>query len=324
MLGRRVVHDEVEAQADATAPKLRREPLEAVHVAEARVDCAVVGDGVAAVVRAGARLEQRHQVQVAHPELLEVVEALADPGEGAREAVDVADVADELLAAEPVGDALAPLVERPQILRPRGRGLGDDAEQPLEERVDVVVGAVEALEERAGRRQAALDPCCEELGASQPSRSRSPGDDDGGGHMRDLRPLFHLTAATGWLNDPNALVHRNGRYHVFFQHNPSSTSWGDIHWGHAVSEDLVRWRHLPLALRPTPGGPDADGCWSGSFVDDDGVPTLVYSGFVAPSAVGARSVCLARGDEELLRWAPDPRSPVLGRAACRSRRRRLP
>ena len=130
--------------------------------------------------------------------------------------------------------------------------------------------------------------------------------------MRDLRPLYHLTAPTGWLNDPNALVHRDGRYHAFFQHNPASTSWGDIHWGHAVSEDLVRWRHLPVALRPTPGGPDADGCWSGSFVDDDGVPTIVYSGFVAPSAIGARSVCLARGDEELLAWATDPRSPVLG------------
>lgn len=129
--------------------------------------------------------------------------------------------------------------------------------------------------------------------------------------MRELRPRFHLTTATGWLNDPNALVHRDGLYHAFFQHNPAATTWGDINWGHAVSEDLVRWRQLPLALRPTPGGPDADGCWSGSFVDDDGVPTLVYSGFVAPSEIGARSVCLARGDEGMLHWAADPRSPVL-------------
>lgn len=129
--------------------------------------------------------------------------------------------------------------------------------------------------------------------------------------MRDHRPRFHLTAPAGWLNDPNALVQRDGRYHVFYQHNPAGTAWGDITWGHAVSDDLLRWQHLPIALAPTPGGPDADGCWSGCLVDDDGVPTLVYSGFVAPSPIGARSVCLARGDDDLVTWRKDDRNPVL-------------
>ena len=174
VLGRGVVHDEVEAQAHATAPKLRREPLEAVHVAEARIDCAVVGDGVAAVVRAGPRLEQRHQVQVAHPELLEVVEALGDAGEGVREPVDVADVPDESLAAEPVGNALAPLVERPQVVRPGSGGLGDDPEQAVEQRVDVVLGAVEAPDERPGRRQPALDPRGEDVGACSRAAHGAP------------------------------------------------------------------------------------------------------------------------------------------------------
>ena len=129
--------------------------------------------------------------------------------------------------------------------------------------------------------------------------------------MRDHRPRFHLTAPAGWLNDPNALVQRDGRYHVFYQHNPVGTVWGDIVWGHAVSDDLLRWEHVPVALTPTPGGPDADGCWSGCLVDDDGVPTLVYSGFVAPSPIGARSVCLARGDVDLVTWRKDGRNPVL-------------
>lgn len=129
--------------------------------------------------------------------------------------------------------------------------------------------------------------------------------------MRDHRPRFHLTAPAGWLNDPNALAYRDGRYHAFYQHNPAATVWGDVHWGHAASSDLLRWDHLPIALSPTPGGPDADGCWSGCLVDDDGVPTLVYSGFVAPSSIGARTVCLARGDDALVAWRTDERNPVL-------------
>ena len=81
--------------------------------------------------------------------------------------------------------------------------------------------------------------------------------------MRDLRPLFHLTAATGWLNDPNALVHRDGLYHVFFQHNPDRPVHGDICWGHVTSTDLLHWQEAPVALRPRPGLIDAAGCWSG-------------------------------------------------------------
>ena len=91
------------------------------------------------------------------------------------------------------------------------------------------------------------------------------------------RPAFHFVAPAGWLNDPNGLTQRDGWYHLFYQYNPFAAVHDRIHWGHARSTDLMHWEHLPIALEPG-DGPDVDGCWSGVLVDDDGVPTLVYSG----------------------------------------------
>lgn len=64
------------------------------------------------------------------------------------------------------------------------------------------------------------------------------------------RPQFHFSPTSGWMNDPNGMFFYEGEYHLFYQHYPDSTVWGPMHWGHAVSKDLVRWEHLPIALYP--------------------------------------------------------------------------
>lgn len=96
-----------------------------------------------------------------------------------------------------------------------------------------------------------------------------------------LRPQFHLLPAKNWMNDPNGPIWWKGQYHMFFQYNPNAAVWGDMHWAHAVSIDMIHWSHLPIALAPTPGGDDADGCFTGSAVDDRGTATIVYTGVKA-------------------------------------------
>ncbi len=79
-----------------------------------------------------------------------------------------------------------------------------------------------------------------------------------------FRPQFHFTPEENWLNDPNGLIYYKGEYHLFYQYHPHSTVWGSMHWGHAVSSDLVNWTHLLIALYPDENGQ----IFSGSGVID--------------------------------------------------------
>lgn len=90
-------------------------------------------------------------------------------------------------------------------------------------------------------------------------------------------PKFHIAAQYGWINDPNGLIYINGKYHFFFQHYPYKPIWGPMHWGHVVSDDMVHWEHMPIALYPDQEY-DRDGCYSGSAVNNNGILTLFYTG----------------------------------------------
>jgi beta-fructofuranosidase len=119
--------------------------------------------------------------------------------------------------------------------------------------------------------------------------------------MRDPAfPALHIRPARGWLNDPNGLCRIDGTYHVFFQYNPHAPVHGDVHWGHVTSPDLLHWTEQPVALFPRPAGIDAAGCWSGCIVDDDGVPTAVYT--ANPDHAENAVVGLARSDRTLTAW----------------------
>jgi len=120
------------------------------------------------------------------------------------------------------------------------------------------------------------------------------------------RPQYHLIAPAHYMNDPNGPLFWKGKVHLFYQFNPNATVSADKHWAHAISDDLVHWRHLPIALAPTPWGFDKDGVFTGSIVVDNGVPTAVYTG-VRPEV---QMIATALTDD-LVRWQKYEGNPVL-------------
>ncbi len=123
------------------------------------------------------------------------------------------------------------------------------------------------------------------------------------------------------MNDPNGLIHWQGVYHMFYQHNPHGPLWGGIHWGHATSTDLLHWEDQPIALAPTPGGADEEGCWSGCAVVHEGIPTFLYTGM----RDGQYGMLVARShDEGLIHWEKEPSNPVIPGPPAGAERRRFP
>ncbi|MEN9936598.1 MAG: hypothetical protein RLZZ387_3177 [Chloroflexota bacterium] len=123
------------------------------------------------------------------------------------------------------------------------------------------------------------------------------------------RPAYHFLPPANWMNDPNGLVHWRGQYHMFYQYNPNGAFWGTMHWGHAISADMVRWQHLPVALAPGPERYDDAGVFSGITLDHNGTPTIMYT--ATSGEHFAPSVALAVGDADLVTWRKDPANPVI-------------
>lgn len=130
------------------------------------------------------------------------------------------------------------------------------------------------------------------------------------------RPQYHFSALRNWINDPNGLIQWGGEYHLFYQHNPHAPVWGPMHWGHAVSPDLLHWEHVPIALFPEATSIDGDlsGIFSGSATDHNGVLSLLYTQFTDASAhPGAtpETVALATSADGRT-FSQYPGNPVIG------------
>ncbi|MGO4535747.1 glycoside hydrolase family 32 protein [Leifsonia sp. 2MCAF36] len=116
-----------------------------------------------------------------------------------------------------------------------------------------------------------------------------------------MRPSFHFTAESGWINDPHGITVRDGEYHLFYQYVPESTVWApNCHWGHARGADLFTLEHLPVALAPGDGD---GGIWTGSLVtDDEGATRIFYTSTSQPDLGTGRIRVATPEDDNWISW----------------------
>ena len=116
---------------------------------------------------------------------------------------------------------------------------------------------------------------------------------------------YHFEPKIGWINDPNGLVYFKGEYHAFCQHFPYAPAWGIMHWGHAVSKDLLHWEELPIALRPDQTYENLGGCYSGSAIVKDDVLYLFYTS-VSQHLGQTQSVAMSTDGRHFTKYAGNP------------------
>lgn len=128
------------------------------------------------------------------------------------------------------------------------------------------------------------------------------------------RPQLHFTTKRGWINDPNGLIYYEGEYHLFYQHNPYEREWENMHWGHAVSRDLIHWKELPTALYPDEHGNMFSGTTVIDYENTSGFGTKKNSAMVAIYTADnpEREVqCLAFSLDKGRTWTKYADNPVI-------------
>lgn len=145
-------------------------------------------------------------------------------------------------------------------------------------------------------------------------------------YSESLRPQLHFSSMRGWINDPNGLIYHEGEYHLFYQHNPYGIWWGNMHWGHAVSTNLVHWEQLPEALYPDETGVAFSGCavidydnTSGFKAGENDVMVAIYTSTWFPDEAQEKEgmepmerQSLAYSNDNGRSWAKYEGNPVIG------------
>ncbi|MFT8888689.1 MAG: glycoside hydrolase family 32 protein [Ethanoligenens sp.] len=137
--------------------------------------------------------------------------------------------------------------------------------------------------------------------------------------MNLYRPTYHFSTEKNWINDPNGPIYLDGYYHLFYQYNPTGDCWGNIHWGHARSSDLINWETLPIALQPSAERGELH-CFSGCAALENGAPAILYTS-VGSIDNGPRTprygaeLWAAHSSDGGITWVKDPGNPVLTQAA---------
>ncbi|WP_458119882.1 glycoside hydrolase family 32 protein [Paenibacillus sp. Z6-24] len=134
----------------------------------------------------------------------------------------------------------------------------------------------------------------------------------------DYRGAYHFSPSRCWMNDPNGMVYLDGEYHLFFQHHPFGETWGPMHWGHAITRDLVHWEELPIALEPDEHGTIFSGSavvdWhntTGFFPEEPGLVAIFTHHDEQPDHPVRQSQSLAYSHDRGRTWHKYTGNPVL-------------